>query len=69
MIKPRRVNLETGEIDYGQGWVPYDYSERVAIAMESGASEHEARQVAFEDSRRRLNLFDGKYPEPVLPKK
>lgn len=52
--KPVRVNLDTGEIDYGQGWVSYAYLERLAVCTESGMSEEEAARVAGEDEQRSL---------------
>lgn len=51
-MSKRPPNFETGEIWSVDGWIPYEYSERVAICMESGMSEAQARKVAADDIAR-----------------
>lgn len=50
---PPPPDFELGRIWTDQGWLPYEYAERVAICMESGMSKQEAEAVAKKDWRRR----------------
>lgn len=47
-----KCNFTTGAQQTNQGWLPYDWAERIAICMESGMSKQEAEKVARADVRR-----------------
>jgi len=54
-------DLENGRVWTTQGYLPYEYAERVAICMESGMSKQDAEKLAKKEYRARR---EGQLPPP-----